>query len=313
MPDELEEFAIKATDFADRNGYDAAFLARDQNGDVPPGSEQFIIPLNGILGSHEADGFIIGEPHTDHLSTELCYRNFSVILSASRKFCRLAVVNIAGDQPFFKVKRRSFKRDPRAAECQIDDEVLYGPSTFSRGHMVRRTDPLWGSSEDATQANADTSHYPNAVPQVQTFNDGLWGDLEDHIIAETLDRKSRVTVFTGPILTDNDPLYIDDTIAVPDSFYKLVVTRNETGDALLALAFRKKCLNMPKPGSFEGFSPGNFATDQIRISDLEELTGLNFGKLSDFDPLKDIPLGFAEGDDVPKLILERWEDVVLKS
>lgn len=312
MSDELESFAIKATDFADRNGYDPAFLARDENGDVPDGAENFIVPLEGILGIHEADGFKIKEPHEGHLPTELCYRNFSVIMSTSRKFCRVAVVNIAGDEPFFKIKRRSFRRDPRAVDCQIDDETLYGPDTFSRGHMVRRTDPLWGSVEAATQANADTSHFPNALPQVQTFNDGLWGDLEDHIIEETVDRHSRVTVFTGPILTDDDPLYVDDTIAVPDTFYKLVVTRNESGDGLLALAFKKKCLTMPKPGSFKGFSPGDFKTDQIKVSDLETLTGLDFGVLSGVDPLKDLPLDFGDGKDVPGLRLERFADVVLK-
>ncbi len=311
MPDDIQAFATKKTDFDDRNGYDPDFLSRENDGSVPNGNHKFSVPLDGILGEHEADGLAVEEPHQGHLPTELCYRNFSVIMSKTRKFCRVTVVNIAGDQPFFKVKRVSFKRDPRVGENQIDDERLYGPQSFSRGHMVRRTDPLWGDADSAKQANSDTSHYTNALPQVQKFNDGLWGDLEDHIIEETLSRHSRVTVFTGPILTDDDPLYINDTIAVPDSFYKLVVTRNVANDALLALAFRKKCLTMPRPDSFAGFDAGDFKTDQIRVADLEKLTGLKFANLAECDPMKDEVMNFAADGDVQGNVLETFEDVRL--
>jgi len=90
--------------------------------------------------------------------------------------------NIDGSK-FKKVDRGDvWKFDPRIPlEYQILKEV-YGNERdgfFSRGHMTRRMDPDWGTQKVASQADADTFHATNAVPQVQNFNAGLWGGIED--------------------------------------------------------------------------------------------------------------------------------------
>ena len=61
---------------------------------------------------------------------------------------------------------------------------FYVPTVFDRGHMVRRLDPVWGNEGTARLANADTHHYTNSCPQVHSFNDMTWGDLEDWILSQ---------------------------------------------------------------------------------------------------------------------------------
>jgi len=58
---------------------------------------------------------------------------------------------------------------------------LYRDNPLDKGHMVRRLDPAWGSQQDIDDAVTDT--YTNAAPQDHSFNDGLWGYVEDYILA----------------------------------------------------------------------------------------------------------------------------------
>jgi endonuclease G len=276
-------FAAKPSDYADRNGYEPDFLGEDAS---------LLVPLPG-LGAHAGDCL-----------EELKYRRFSVVVSKSRKFCRYTVVNIAGELPWVRVARKSWRRDVRAGEFQVDDEVLYGPDTFSRGHMVRRLDPLWEPEAEAKQANWDTFHYPNAVPQVQGFNDGMWGDLEDHILDQGETLGTRLSVFTGPILRPLDPVWkFGEGIQLPMEFYKVIVTTREAG-GLLALAFVQSQEGHLRPelrakyeegfvAPFADFDPGEFATYQVKVSQVEAETGLDFGNLRDFDPLEGTPTPFG--------------------
>lgn len=254
-------------DFSDRDGYDPLFLGAN-----------FMVPLPG-LGVHEPDAFLPEDGPADNPHA-LKYRRFSVILSKSRKFCRVSAVNINGDEPYFRIPRVGWRRDPRARDFQEDDEILYGSDTFSRGHMVRRQDPLWGTKEMAAQANRDTFNLANAVPQVQSFNNGIWGGLEDHILSEGQSRNSRLSVFTGPVLQDDDPLYVQGRIAVPRLFFKLVVAVSLGRDTLIAAAFlqsQEEVLPELLPGISAGFDPGTFTPYQITVSELEDMTGLAFG------------------------------------
>src|SRR5260364_199956 len=47
----------------------------------------------------------------------------------------------------------------------------------------------------AAVADADTFHATNAAPQVQRFNGGLWGSIENYILANTKHDHMRLCVF----------------------------------------------------------------------------------------------------------------------
>ena len=98
--------------------------------------------------------------------------------------------------------------------------MLY-PTVFDRGHMVRQLDPVWGKERaQLVLANADTHHYTNSCPQVHSFNDTTWGNLEDWILSQERSRASKGSVFTGPIFQESDPVY--QGVKVPVAFYKVV-------------------------------------------------------------------------------------------
>jgi endonuclease G, mitochondrial len=159
--------------------------------------------------------------------------------------------------------------------------------------MVRRLDPVWGTEGPARLANADTHHYTNSCPQVHSFNDATWGDLEDWILSQERSRDSKGSVFTGPILQESDPVY--QGVRVPVAFYKVVAVVDDAKARLAVTAFEMDQSNVmpPQPGvpiPRAPFDPGRFIVDQVTLSELEERSGLDFGKLKDFDVLAAQPI-----------------------
>jgi endonuclease G len=176
--------------------------------------------------------------------------------------------------------------------------------------MVRRLDPVWGDFGDAMQAHADTHHYTNACPQVHSFNDGIWGELEDWILSQEKTRNSKASVFTGPIFHDGDPVYAG--VRVPVRFYKVVVVVDDAKGQLSATAFnldQSGDLPLEEAAPQVGFDPGRFK--QMTISQLELWTGLDFGNLPAFDSFAAHFPAAVSGETLPQLPLRSVRDAVL--
>lgn len=301
---ELEAAPARPEDYADRNGYDAEFL----------GSEELKVPLP--LPGEELESDLV--PVTAALPKrpfELTYRNFSVVMSRRRRLCWISAVNINGEEPFFKAKRPGWRRDPRIPdEFQVSGDDFYVPTEFDRGHMVRRLDPVWGVKEDALQANKDTHHYTNSCPQIHSFNDQTWGDLEDWILEQEQTRESKASVFTGPIFGPEDPVYAK--VAVPVRFFKLVVVVDDAVGRLSATAFvmDQSDVMPPLPEAAEpeaAFDPGAFHVHQVTLAELAADSGLNLDHLLPFDALAAHPAPEAAAGVPLRLPLQRLRDVVL--
>jgi endonuclease G, mitochondrial len=108
-------------------------------------------------------------------------------------------------------------------------------------------DPCWGDASDPAQALAesklgaeDTFHYTNAAPQVQTYNDIDWGNLEDYLLDKAQTTEKLLTVFTGPIFREDDPSYGKGRTGgpwkIPLSFWKIAVLQ-KTPTKIAAAAF----------------------------------------------------------------------------
>jgi endonuclease G len=164
------------------------------------------------------------------------YLNFSVQLSASRKFPIFTASNIDG-QLFKKAERApGWKKDKRFLKYQWGTE-LYGSkkSDFDKGHMTKREDVQWGKTSDLAKKAADsTFYYTNAVPQHKELNQQIWKSLEDYILnTETRKKSLKICVFTGPVLSKNDPLFVTfvkgERILLPTIFWKVVIYPKEDG------------------------------------------------------------------------------------
>ncbi len=141
----------------------------------------------------------------------LHYINYSAILSKSRKFPFFTASNIDGEL-FKKASRaKSWKKDERAKSYQWGQELYSAEkSDFDKGHMTKREDVQWGETIGLAQLAADSTFY--YVVQCSSsyidLNQEIWKSLEDYILhTETTKKKpGKYVVFTGPVLSENDPL-----------------------------------------------------------------------------------------------------------
>lgn len=208
--------------------------------------------------------------------------------------------------------REPWFEDPRVDDGEETNDDLYLKQTidgrfpgqlriFERGHLTRRQDPAWGSDEDALAADADTFHFTNCTPQIGFFNEGKskrgeearrgkaasgtlhWRAIEDYVLENAKAQDLRVSVFTGPVLNDDDDIpWREDVIPdfkVPREFWK-VVLRVENGELLAtALCADQSPLidELPEARRLGFRDLSKVKKYQISIEKLQEKTGLDFG------------------------------------
>ena len=265
LVDEADEEA--AEDYADREGYDAAFLGTGTDVPLPEpqgATADAVLEFDAGAGPERV----------------LRYTHFSVMMHATRRLCLFSAVNIDGTQPV-KAKRPRWRRDPRIpAGAQILQECYGAPPKFSRGHMTRREDPMWGPL--AARGNADSMHATNAVPQMQPFNGGVWLGLEDFALDNARQDDMRISVFAGPLLDDADPeMY---AVRIPVAFWKVIAFVHDETGALCATGYTMSQEDFLRP---EEFVFGAYETYQVPIRWVEGKSGLSFGPLRDLDPFGD--------------------------
>ncbi len=75
----------------------------------------------------------------------------SVVMNQHRRMCFFSICNIDGKQSKRGIARIPWKKDPRIpAKMQIKDECYANPPKFSRSHMTRKEDPIWGDESIST-------------------------------------------------------------------------------------------------------------------------------------------------------------------
>lgn len=255
--------------YANRNGYDRNFLEKRLDLPGPAGWTEDLVPL------------------TDGSGTELRYTNFSIQMSASRALPLFSACNIDGSLSDRTIGRTDlWRRDPRVSAAVQDLRTPYGrepDGLFSRGHMTRREDPNWGP--EAKTADADTFHITNVAPQRQGFNGGIWLDLENYVLDNTDDEDMRVTVITGPVLEEDDPMYFQTR--VPVEFWKVLAFVHVKTKLVTTIAYKRSQLAfLPSRRNKKRFVFGDFEDTQVSISSLAEQTGLNFDDYIQHDVMK---------------------------
>jgi endonuclease G len=266
--------------YLDRPGYDPAFI----------GAEMVVgLPVLGETAARDAATFDWKGTKTHVLD----YMHFSTAVSMSRRMPIFSACNIDGAS-WMKIERRDvWKYDPRIPRQYQVLEESYGNQKdgyFSRGHMTRRQDPDWGGKARATIADGDTFHATNAAPQVQHFNDGLWGDIEDYLLKNCAKDQMRISVFTGPVFDKHDPELFG--VKVPLRFWKVAAfIHDETGQlhATGYVSSQAQDVGGLKPT----FVFGQFQHKQRPLAAIEELSGLTFPDLTPYDVLAGAGLQFA--------------------
>jgi endonuclease G, mitochondrial len=278
---ELEAVVVDQ-DYSTRPGYDPDFL------------EDLKVPLPQISAKMKADTAQVppdARPHGDPF--ELAYYHYSVYMNKRRRTAWFSAANVDGDQRPGIGKRQGDRwyRDTRILKSeQLGQEAF--EHGIDRGHLTRREDTAWGEDVDAaTAANNDTFHFTNCSLQASAFNRGKdrWQGLEQFLLEKHAKKeKRRMTVITGPLFAANDPVYKNDrmdyTVRCPLQFWKVCVLIRQDGtpSATAFVLGQEEIKDLP--GFEEAF---DVAATQIKITDLEKQTGLDFGKLSKHDHFAD--------------------------
>ena len=218
----------------------------------------------------------------------LTYPRFTILLEPQRRLAVVTAVNIDGSSLHDLPRTGEWELDARIPAAEQAGPAVYASNDLDRGHLVRRRDPGWGTTAEARGAMEATFVYPNAAPQASGFNQSkeLWLGLEDHVLqfADTTDE--RLSVFTAPVLADDDPPYRG--IRIPRRFFKVAAWATEDGASSPRLAAAGFLLDQSElidvtQGALAVPSLGAFRTFQVPIADIETLSGVDLGELVDAD------------------------------
>ncbi len=259
-------------DYSDRRGYDPAFL------DIAVPLPQLSAGLQQNVDAPRSE--------TDKVSAVLPYHHFSLLMNQQRKLAYYTAVNIDG-LTLLKLPRESDKwaYDPRIDKTWQMGPEIYADNTLDLGHLVRRIDPAWGESAViAKTANDDTFHFTNCSPQHKNLNENkkTWAGLEDYILNNTLANQLKVSVFSGPVFDADDFVYRG--VQIPKQYWK-VVAMVKTDGQLSATAYLLDQSALLADIGARGFTFGDYRMFQVSIATIEALTNLDFGALSQHDPL----------------------------
>ncbi|MFF7177719.1 DNA/RNA non-specific endonuclease [Streptomyces sp. NPDC008121] len=260
---------------ADRTGYDEAFLGP-------------VVPL--ALPARTSVETVV-----------LPYTHFTVVFRPDRRLAASAAVCIEGRRLIEDAARDDlWELDPRLPEERQAGFDLYRNNGLERAQLVRRQDPVWGTVAEAGQAHTDTFFSPNAVPRASHHAPSpadelvqgrrLWQGLETYLMDHVAAFDRRLCVLTGPVLQDSDPPYRG--VQVPLRFWKVVAFMQD--GALAATAYvldqspdlgrdAERALAGAKAGAPPPLGP--FRAYQVPVSDVAEITELEFGPLPDVDLL----------------------------
>ena len=257
-------------------GYDPTFLQSAAGGSKSSDSQSggISVPLPTLTGLFD-NAYENGQP--------IHYVNFSLVLSKARRSPIFTAVNMQRSAVIPLLRANvPFEYDPRVAQEAQPDPGAFGAVEIDRGQLVNAREIAWGPAfgTDAVAAGrtayAMVSVMTNVTPQFNTFNRGLWSEVERYARDGFSRLSDRVTIFTGPVLAGDDPL-IDD-LRMPQRFWKVLVTTSPDNpasllvEAFLVPQFGKDGAKIPATK----FVPGIY---RVRVADIERLAGLDFGEI----------------------------------
>jgi len=154
-------------------------------------------------------------------------------------------------------RTNQFLVDPKIITGSADNSD-YAGSGYDRGHLAPAGDMGWSA-----QSMIESFYYSNMSPQVPSFNRGIWKN------AETFTRESAIAnhsiyVVTGPVFTSDMTTIGHNQVAVPHSYFKVILDYFEPELKAIAFVIPNEASQLPLQ---------HFA---VSIDEVEHITGLDF-------------------------------------
>ncbi|NQX27888.1 DNA/RNA non-specific endonuclease [Microbacteriaceae bacterium VKM Ac-2854] len=240
---------------------------------------------SGFSTSFLAAPVVPPTPPVSRAVRRLDYTHFTVWLDPERRLALSTGVNIDGSALLDLGRGDDWHLDARIPESEQTGPAVYARNDLDRGHLVRRRDPVWGERAIAQAANVDSFCYTNAAPQASGFNQSkeLWLGVETLVFDFADVHDAKLSVFTGPVLAADDPIYRG--VGIPRHFWKIAVWSPD-GASLASSAYVLDQSALIEPFERdEGVLPdlGAFRTFQVAVAEVGALTGLDVAALADVD------------------------------
>lgn len=155
-------------------------------------------------------------------------------------------------------RTEDFREDPAitTGSAHLDD---YRNSGYDRGHLCPSADRT-----ATVEENSETFYLSNMSPQNHRFNAGLWLKAEG-AVRDAARQYGTLYVVTGPVFTEGMKTIGDCKVAVPESFYKVLLVVTENGSAY--------AIGMICPQEYD---QGNLKPYLCTVDQVEAVTGLDF-------------------------------------
>ncbi|MCX6293473.1 MAG: DNA/RNA non-specific endonuclease [Sphingobacteriales bacterium] len=154
-------------------------------------------------------------------------------------------------------RTNKFLIDPKISTGSADNSD-YAGSGYDRGHLAPAGDMGWSA-----QSMVESFYYSNMSPQVPSFNRGIWKNAET-FTREAAIKNHVIYVVTGPVFTSDMTTIGKNQVAVPHSYYKVILDYFEPEFKAIAFIIPNEASQLPLQ---------HFA---VSIDDVENITGLDF-------------------------------------
>lgn len=164
-------------------------------------------------GAYEIPAFTVARDH----SQQIGHKAYTVDYNEEWRLPNWVAYSLTSEQTSGPVERyNKFVPDPqvKGATAQWWD---YKNTSYDRGHLVPAGDMKWDQT-----AMMECFYLSNICPQNHTLNEGDWNYLENRVRGWA-NFYGKVYVACGPMVSEHPEVIGENCIAVPDSFFKVVL------------------------------------------------------------------------------------------
>ena len=153
-------------------------------------------------------------------------------------------------------RENKFVQDPLIKGT--DNGIDYEKSGYDRGHLCPAAD--MGFSKITMD---ESFYYSNMSPQVPQFNRGIWKSLETQVRNWAIENDS-LYIVVGPIFSDSMKVIRTHQVAVPNSYYKVILDNHKGKEKMIGFVMRNES------------SKNQLQSFVVSVDSVEVLTGIDF-------------------------------------
>lgn len=146
--------------------------------------------------------------------------NYKIIFDTIHKTTIYTKYNRRNQNQLLQLPRTSIKWDRKIKQNQQSGyKDFKKQNKYDKGHLV----PIQDFQYEPLDL-VDVDLYTNIIPQIISFNRGVWRTLENYIHDLPFDNNFRETIYTGCIY-DGKTI---NSILIPKYLFKIYITKNDT-------------------------------------------------------------------------------------